>query len=61
MLRNERFRRKMFDKWDDYTMEQIKLRIGEAKLTDERLAGMLVKYIQNYRVYLHNPPIKPQI
>jgi hypothetical protein len=51
MKRSTAFKLKIFKKWDRFTMEQIKVAIGEAKLSNPRLAKMMVDYVQNHRVY----------
>ncbi|KAE8912064.1 hypothetical protein PF005_g29087 [Phytophthora fragariae] len=51
MKYNEAFRLKMFKKWDQYSMEQIKVATGQAKLRNPRLAKVMVEYVQDHRVY----------
>lgn len=43
----------MFKRWDGHTMEDIKLKIGRAQMNNKAVAKVLVKYVQNYRVYTY--------
>ncbi|POM60136.1 Secreted RxLR effector peptide protein [Phytophthora palmivora] len=54
MLRDEQFRFKMFAKWDEYPLDQLRLKIGEAKLQDERLAAMFMSYVRTGRRVSHH-------
>ncbi|KAF4029733.1 hypothetical protein GN244_ATG18533 [Phytophthora infestans] len=51
MIKSKLFQTKTFDRWNNYSMEDIKRAIGELKLNNDEVAGMLVNYVQNYRVY----------
>ncbi|KAI9982483.1 hypothetical protein PInf_008438 [Phytophthora infestans] len=51
MIKSKLFQTKMFDRWNNYRMEDIKRAIGESKLNNDEVAAMLVNYVQNYRVY----------
>ncbi|KAF4034823.1 hypothetical protein GN244_ATG13185 [Phytophthora infestans] len=52
MIKSKLFQTKMFDRWNNYRMEDIKRAIGESKLNNDEVAAMLVNYVQNYRVYI---------
>ncbi|KAG7378434.1 hypothetical protein PHYPSEUDO_010094 [Phytophthora pseudosyringae] len=51
MLKNTRFKVKMFKKWNNYRMEDIKMKLAANLDNNPAVAVMLVDYVQNYRVY----------
>ncbi|KAG3138533.1 hypothetical protein C6341_g20637 [Phytophthora cactorum] len=52
MLINQVYQRKMFEKWDTYSLETIKERIGQAIIHENNgLAKMMLDYVQIHRVY----------
>ncbi|ETO61366.1 hypothetical protein F444_20614, partial [Phytophthora nicotianae P1976] len=51
MLKRKSTRSEMFKRWDNYRMEDIKLKIGEAEMNNDAVAKLLVNYVQDHRVY----------
>ncbi|ETP16419.1 hypothetical protein F441_08962 [Phytophthora nicotianae CJ01A1] len=52
MLVDTEYQRIMFKKWDGYSVDTIKERIGRAIIQDDNnLAKMMLDYVANHRVY----------
>ncbi|KAH7460738.1 uncharacterized protein KRP23_14444 [Phytophthora ramorum] len=51
MLQNEQFKTDIFKKWDKFTVETVKLKIGQKTLNDKRFAELLVEYVKHGRTY----------
>ncbi|GMF14885.1 unnamed protein product [Phytophthora lilii] len=45
MLKNTKFRTKIFERWDQYKVGELRLKIGESILSDEAIAKMFQTYV----------------
>ncbi|EGZ29235.1 hypothetical protein PHYSODRAFT_294479 [Phytophthora sojae] len=49
ILQDEHFRLRMFKKWDQYAFKRFMRRIRMSKMSDSRIAQLIVQYIAKYR------------
>ncbi|OWZ07228.1 RxLR effector protein [Phytophthora megakarya] len=49
MLQESKFKKQVFKRWDEFSMDEIRSKLGSSNLRDSKVVAMLDDYVNNFR------------